>query len=175
MSDKLYRQKIIDESYTGRINLNSKIGEISSNAMDFVNDLFNEFEDMPIFSWMSIISIKGFEEVKPIEEIAGQITVHASVDTISGRTILIDIPIPIYKGEFYRPSMIFINSRRILFSEGNINMALPNNYIITYEVENQYSADNVPQRVEQAARSEFSSLPGEEPNFDSIFDYRGLS
>jgi len=174
IDDKLHRQKILDESYTGRIAFNEHVAEISNNALSFAEDVLDDLDLFYSIRSISISRVKGFEQVKPIDELNGLVTASITVDTSIGR-YFIDMPIPVYKGEFYRPAIVYVNSKPVLFSPDNMNVAVPTNPVTVPVIEKPYDFNTGPRHVEQFRRDVFDSLPSEEYDYEVIYDYRGLS
>ena len=51
----------------------------------------------------------------------GVVTVSAEFRTLSNRVVRIDLPIPLYKGDFQKPSIAFYKNKRYVFSQDFID------------------------------------------------------
>jgi hypothetical protein len=98
-------------------NRNTKIGEITQAAIGFASDFLTDF-NLPSTPTFQLGNIRGFEDThKAFVEVVGVIQVNAEVVTRNQRVIRISLAIPLYKGEFQKPSIAFYREKRHVFSQ----------------------------------------------------------
>jgi hypothetical protein len=102
----------------------SKIAEITSAAIEFINDFLIDY-DIPSTPMLKIGNIRGFEDVKKtFSEITAVIQIQASFTTLSRHKVRMDFAVPLYKGAFQRPSIVFYQGKRRVFSQDLIDEVL---------------------------------------------------
>jgi hypothetical protein len=95
----------------------SKLAEIEEAALEFASDFLLDY-DLPSSPIFRLGNIKGFENPKlAVKEIKGVVHVTAEFATRSAHLIRLSLAIPFYKGEFQRPSIVYYNNKRKVFSQ----------------------------------------------------------
>jgi len=114
--DKHYELKIKDPG-TGGIKRVTKIAEIKEHAVEFAYDVLLDL-DLPGAPSVQVGRMVGFENVNiPLEHVVGVVHVHASFSTLNNRRIQMDLPIPVVRGAFRRPSLVIINNKKHVLSQ----------------------------------------------------------
>jgi hypothetical protein len=113
----------MDPAGYGRVDRIQRLAEIKNNALDFAQDVLLDFE-LPDAPTVSIGNLRGFEKFKPMKEVTGYIMVHASLTSLSSRIVRMSLPIPVYRGEFLRPSVIIVDSKKIPLSQSAMNQLI---------------------------------------------------
>lgn len=117
--DKVYREPV-NVSY-GR---SEKIAEITNAALAFIEDFLLDY-DMPSVPQLKIGNIRGFEDTKKtFAEITAVIRIQASFKTLSGHIVRMELAVPMRKGAFNRPTIVFYHDKRYVFSQEFIDNIL---------------------------------------------------
>jgi hypothetical protein len=163
------RAPIIDDSIGepvgGTYGRATRLADIEAEAVNFANSFLLNF-DLPSTPTMHVGNMKGFENLKkPFKKIVGVITVNANFTTLSGHVIRLGLAIPIHKGEFQKPSVVYYNDKKRVFSQDLIDSILESVETIRPKLKNQY-----------APRVEFQHLQNiEKPLFSAPDDPTGWS
>lgn len=108
----------------GRI---SKLAEIEANAIEFAGVVLAEL-DIPTMPELSLGNMHGFEDVNvDFSEAVGVVHILASFKTLSGNKIRMDMPIPIYKGKFQKPSVVKLDGKVHVFSKALVDDLIKRN------------------------------------------------
>ena len=153
-SSKVYRWKVIDYMDRGHISRINRLSAIQQAASDFASDVLIDF-DLPGIPNLSIGNIRGFEDDRPISEVTGYIVINASFTAWSGHIIRMAMPIPMYRGEFLRPSIVVVNNRRVPLSQSAFDMLAENSEFITPKIDNYYLPDPSYQHTTELKKSMF--------------------
>lgn len=95
----------------------TKLAEIESNAVEFAEMVLLEL-NIPSAPNIVLGKLRGFENVNTdFEDATGVITVFASFRGLSGYKLRVELPIPICRGYFQRPSIAKINGKKYVFSQ----------------------------------------------------------
>lgn len=99
----------------------SILAEIEQNAIAFAWDLISDLE-LPSNPEVSLGNMRGFEDIHTnFKNVSGVININASFQTLSGVKIRMTLPIPVYKGEFYKPTVCVLGSKKTVFSQEAVN------------------------------------------------------
>jgi hypothetical protein len=116
LGQKTYQLKVKDP-LAGGPGRATKLAEIEANAVEFAEKVLLEL-DIPSAPKIVLGKLRGFEDVNiDFEETTGVITVFASFRSTSGYKIRMELPIPICRGYFQRPSIAKINGKKYVFSQ----------------------------------------------------------
>ena len=154
-SSKVYRWKVIDYLDRGHLNRINRLAAIEQAAADFAGDVLVDF-DLPGIPDLSVGNIRGFEDDRPIQEVTGYIVINASFTAWSGYIVRMAMPIPVYKGEFLRPSIIIVNNRRIPFSQSALDRLASSADFVMPKIDNYYLPDPSYQHIEELKRGMFA-------------------
>ena len=171
MPKNKHRYKML-EQIDGSLNRISKIAEIKENVIDFVMDVLSELE-LEVIPDLSVDRIVGFEQPKPIKDIRGYILVNAFLNTLSGKFVRLTIPIPMYNGEFLRPSILGVGNNKTVFSKSAIHKLIDKYKTFKPTVEYMYGANPAYSREEVVGRGEFASFPAPIEWDEPLFNFRG--
>lgn len=113
--------KITDTQSANSPGRATKLAELEAQALEFANDVLLDLE-LPNNPDLTVGQIKGFENLDvDINKTSGVIVIYASLKTLSGQKLRFDMPIPISKGSFYRPSVIVVNGAKKVLSQTMID------------------------------------------------------
>ena len=133
----LYRK--VQDPLAGGPRRISKLAEIEDNAIEFINEVLMDF-DLPSTPKITLGASKGFEDVNTdFSKVSGVIPVYASFRSLSGVMIRFDLPIPICRGEFHKPSVIIVNGRKYVFSQAIVDKMIKGTESTVPTVSNEYS------------------------------------
>jgi len=144
---KIYAKDVKAQKYplkykdpmAGGPNRASKLAELEETAMNFAMEIFASMET-PTEPIVRLGNMKGFEDVsKDLNEVSGTVMVHCAFNADSGHTIRIDLPIPVRDGQFYKPSIMIIDSKKAVFSQQALNKILANFHFSKSKTENPFS------------------------------------
>lgn len=97
------------------------LAEIENNAINFAWNLLSDIE-LPSNPEVSLGNMRGFEDIHTdFKHVSGVININASFQTLSGVKIRMVLPIPVYKGEFYKPTVCVLSSKKTVFSQDAID------------------------------------------------------
>jgi hypothetical protein len=144
---KIYAKDVLAQKYplkykdplAGGPNRASKLAELEETAMAFAVSIFASMET-PTEPLVRLGNMKGFEDItKDLDEVSGTVMVHCAFNADSGHTVRIDLPIPVRGGQFYKPSIMIIDSKKAVFSQGALNKLLANFQFTKSKTENLFS------------------------------------
>lgn len=99
----------------------SKLADIEQAAMDFAYDLILSYE-IPSSPKLRLGKLRGFEDTKQaFADVVGYITVDAEFYTSNQHTIRFEFPIPVFKGQFQKPSVVIHNGKKEVLSQDLID------------------------------------------------------
>jgi len=154
----------MDPASYGSTDRIQRLAVIKNNALDFAQNILLDF-DLPGAPEVSIGNLRGFEQFKPMKEVVGYIVVNASLISLSSRVIRIGMPIPIYRGEFLRPSVIIVDSKKIPLCEAAMDQLIQKTETVRPElVEHPYKKMEF-QRLDTIQKGLFSA-PDISPDLD---------
>jgi hypothetical protein len=172
--DKMHRIRMIDPMDGGYVNRVTRMAEIKENVLGFALDVLADLE-LPSVPSVSVGNMRGFEEPKEVHKIRGYIVVHAVFDSLSGKKLRMSMPIPIYNGEFLRPSLIIVNSKKMVFSQQAVDQLLSGVETTRPVSQYPYSANPEYSHEETVQRGEFASFPDPVEWDETILDWKGMS
>lgn len=120
-----YRRRVFDEkAVLGKNDKAVKQAFLEDAALQFAADILDEF-NIPSVPDIAIGTLRGFEkDATNFNNASGYIEVYAKFKTMSTVFIRIDLLMPIIRGELYRPSIVRINGKKIVFSPFVIDAVL---------------------------------------------------
>jgi hypothetical protein len=102
----------------------TKIAEVQQAALDFAAEFLDRFE-FPSLPKLRVGNVRGFEDVhKAFIEIVGVVIIQAEFNTLNNRAVRMDLAIPLYKGEFQQPSIVYYKDRKQVFSQDFIDQIM---------------------------------------------------
>lgn len=117
----------------------SKFAEIEDNAMEFANDILMDF-DLPSTPKVTLGAAKGFTDVDTdFSKVSGVIPVYGKFRSLSGVQVRFELPIPICRGEFHRPSIIIVNGRKHVLSQALIDQMIERTNSVIPTIINEFS------------------------------------
>lgn len=138
--ERVYRLRYSDPDkvYRNRID---KIAAIKDGAIDFCYTIFTDFE-LPSTPNFQVVAIKGFEDALRDDflNMPGVVVIATDFTTQSGHKIAFDIPIPIARGEFHRPSIMVFQGKRLVLSQEMLAKLASKFESVRPAVSNMYSA-----------------------------------
>lgn len=120
-----YRRRVFDEKTNlGKDDKAVKQAFLEEAALIFAADILDEF-DIPSVPDIAIGTLRGFErDAQSFNKASGYIEIYAKFKTMSTVLIRLDLLMPIIRGELYRPSIVRINGKKIVFSPFVIDAVL---------------------------------------------------
>ena len=138
IGQKILYKKINDPLAGGPKRI-SKFAEIEDNAMEFINEVLMDF-DLPSTPQITLGAAKGFTDVNTdFTRVSGVIPVYASFRSLSGVQVRFELPIPICRGEFHRPSIIIVNGKKHVLSQQLIDTMVKRTENIVPTITNEFS------------------------------------
>ena len=155
------RTPIIDDSIGepvgGTYGRPTRLAEIEAEAVDFAQDFLLDF-DLPSTPYVHIGNIKGFENLrKPLKKVVGVITVYASFKTLNGHVIRMGLAIPVHKGQFQRPSVVYYKDKKRIFSQELIDDIVNSIQTNKPTLKNEFTPRIEFQRMENIEKPLFSA------------------
>ena len=175
LDQKVQRLRIIDHIDSGYLKRSYDIEQVKENAINFVDEILSEIE-LPGATSYAIGNLEGFEQPKPVEKIKGSVTVYAAFPGNSGINFRMDLRIPVYHGEFIRPSMVILNNKKMYFSKQAVENFIGDTVTKKPETNNLFSKDVIVTREENIEKRMFSAPdPPYGADMDLLLDRDGLS
>lgn len=117
LSKENQRRPVFDEKVVKAHNDRwAKQSYLDEQVLQFAADILDEF-NIPSVPTISIGTLRGFEGgASDFNTKTGYIEVYASFRTMSTVVIRMDLFMPLIRGELYRPSIVRINGKKIVFS-----------------------------------------------------------
>ena len=155
------RTPIVDDSIGepvgGTYGRTTRLAEIEAEAVDFANTFLLEF-DLPSTPYVNIGNMKGFEDLrKPFKKVIGVITVNASFKTLNGHVIRMALAIPVHKGNFQKPSVVYYKDKKHIFSQELIDTIVQSIETNKPAVKNEFTPRVEFHRMENIEKSLFSA------------------
>lgn len=120
---KAYQKKVLDPLAGGPDRI-SKLAEIEENAVEFALDVLLDL-DLPSAPEVTLDRVYGFEDVNvDFSKTVGIANINASFNTLSNHKIRMELPIPITRGNFQRPSIVRVNGKKFIFAQVFIDRLL---------------------------------------------------
>ena len=114
-AEKNYRMRMIDPLQFANRERTDKLAIIEDNAVAFAEEFLGEF-DLPSNPIIRAGNLRGFEGTNDFSNASGSITMLAEFHTLSGHKIRLELPVPIFRGEFFTPSVMKVHSKLMVFS-----------------------------------------------------------
>lgn len=115
--DKPYEDEVEAPEY-GRT---SEIARVQAAAIEFANEFLSSFE-LPSVPILRLGTTHGLESTNTeFAHASAVVIVQASIRAMSGYVIRLDLAIPLYKGEFHKPSIAHYNGKRHVLSQDFID------------------------------------------------------
>ncbi len=155
------RAPIIDDSIGepvgGQYGRPTRLAEIEEEAVNFAQDFLLEF-DLPSTPYLHIGNMRGFEDLrKPFKKVVGVITVNASFRTLNGHVIRLGLAIPVSKGTFQKPSIVYYKDKKRVFSQELIDGIVNSIQTIKPQLKNEFTPRVEFQRMENIEKPLFSA------------------
>jgi len=112
-----YRRRVFEEK-ASKVKTDKAIKQafLEEAVLHFASDILDEF-NIPSIPTIAIGTLRGFEkDTQDFNTGTGFIEAYASFRTMSTVVIRMDLLIPIIRGEIYRPSVVRINGKKVVFS-----------------------------------------------------------
>lgn len=165
LTKKSYQHRVIDP-LAGGPRRTSVLAEIEEKALEFANEVILDLE-LPNAPQVTLGASKGFEDVqKDVNDVVGVIMVQGSFKSLSGVKIRFELPIPVCRGNFQRPSIIVVNGKKHVLSQSFIDKLLERVDTIRPKVQNQFNPDKRLYHQENIEREMFSAPNPQELYFD---------
>lgn len=171
LKKKAYQYNVTDPLAGGPKRV-TKLAELEAAALDFATDVLFDY-DLPSAPQITLGASNGFENVqKDLNEVVGTITVYASFKSLSGTKIRLDLPIPICRGNFNRPSIAIINGKKHVLSQEMLDRLLARHETVIPETKNPFGKDKHITHQENIKRDLFDAPPNQGLYyFDPMFTY----
>lgn len=99
----------------------SKLADLEDQAIEFANEVLLDIE-LPGNPDFTLGPTRGFEDLNvDINRTSGVITVYASFNTLSGYKVRMEMPIPVCRGNLYKPSVVVVNGKKKVFSQAALD------------------------------------------------------
>ena len=135
----------------------SKVAEVGDAAIEFAHNILCDL-DLPSQITLRLGNIRGLENArKAFIEMVGVVTVRAEFRTLSNKIVRIELPIPLYKGEFQKPSIVIYNSKRQVFSQDFIDEILGSLEVIRPLVNKPMTPSMTFQHLENVEKQMFAA------------------
>ena len=133
----------------------SKFAEIEDNAMEFIDEVLMDF-DLPSTPQITLGAAKGFTDVNTdFSKVSGVIPVYASFRSLSGVQVRFELPIPICRGEFHKPSIIIVNGRKYVFSQSVVDKMITNTSSTVPTIINEFAPKKTVTHLENIKKELF--------------------
>lgn len=163
--NKTHRIKVQDPLLEGPARA-TKLAILEESAMDFALDIMMDFE-LPTAPHVTLGKVRGFESQQTdFAKTSGTVTAFATFSTMSGFKIRLELPIPICRGEFYRPSVCKINGKKYVLSQGLIDKIVAK-FENTVPVVRDFHQPSRSFQHEENIKREIFSAPLNDTNFYS--------
>ena len=147
----------IGEPVGGAYGRPTRLAEIEEEAVSFAQDFLLEF-DLPSTPYVHIGNMRGFEDLrKPFKKVVGVIVVNASFRTLNGHVIRMGLAIPVCKGAFQRPSIVYYNDKKRVFSQSLIDSIVNSIQTNKPSLKNEFSTRVEFQRMENIEKPMFGA------------------
>jgi len=147
----------IGEPVGGTYGRPTRLAEIEEEAVAFAQDFLLEF-DLPSTPYVHIGNMRGFEDLrKPFKKVVGFITVNASFTTLNGHVIRIGLAIPVNKGTFLRPSIVYYGDKKRVFSQDLLNSIIESVQTNKPSMKNEFAIGVEFQRMENIEKPLFGA------------------
>jgi len=155
------RAPIIDDSIGepvgGAYGRATRLADIEAEAVEFANAFLLDF-DLPSTPYMHVGNMKGFENLrKPFKQVVGVIVVNANFNTLSGHRIRLGLAIPVHKGEFQKPSIVYYQDKKRVFSQDLLNDIISSIETTRPKLKNEFTPNVEFQHIENIEKPLFSA------------------
>jgi len=158
---QMRRAPTIDDSIGsppgGNYGRTTRLAQIEEEAMEFASSILTDF-DLPSTPKLMLGNMKGFEDPsKGLKQVVGVITINAKFNTLNGQFIRIGLAIPIRRGAFQRPSIVYYNDKRRVLSQDFFDEIIASIQTNRPTINNLFSTRVEFQRNETIEQPEFSA------------------
>lgn len=115
-----YRRKIFDDNYKKANADNSTVvSYVKGCAEEFLTEILSDLEVM-VFDHITAEQVIGFDANKDYSTGAGFVRIHAVLRSGSNNSIRLEAKMPLYRGEFLRPTVASLNGNVIVLSKSAV-------------------------------------------------------